>query len=250
MKESIKKLLITGNYFAINKDLVRELGIEKAFLLTVFVEASEILADKEGWFYQTIPTIEHLTGFSLYRQAGFIDELIKLGYLEQENRGVPKKRFFKINIQKIKEIILKNLEECTLRNLTIDSQETLVNKEININKKYKENNINNNICEKIQNEEGISEKLKAKLIDFVEYRKEIKKGIKTYRVISMMINQIGSKFQNEEHLIMSIDDSIANQYQGVFPVRTHNQKLPPKESYNTRRLRELEEEERNARKNI
>lgn len=32
MKESIKKLLITGNYFAINKNLVRELGIEKGFL--------------------------------------------------------------------------------------------------------------------------------------------------------------------------------------------------------------------------
>ncbi|MDY3237267.1 hypothetical protein [Fusobacterium perfoetens] len=32
MKESIKKLLITGNYFAINKNLVRKLGIEKGFL--------------------------------------------------------------------------------------------------------------------------------------------------------------------------------------------------------------------------
>lgn len=109
--------------------------------------------------------------------------------------------------------------------------------EVSKNKRSK-NEVNN-----IENElekENISFELKDKIIEFIEYRKEIKKTIKTYRVIKTLLGQIGSKFFDENHLIKSIDDSIANQYQGVFPIKI-NKQPQQEESYVTRKLRELRE---------
>ena len=40
-----------------------------------------------------------------------------------------------------------------------------------------------------------------------------------------MLKQIGTKYIDENHLILSIDDSIANQYQGVFPVKIFNRPI-------------------------
>ena len=67
--------------------------------------------------------------------------------------------------------------------------------------------------------ENISLELKNKIKEFIKYRKEIKKTIQTYTVISKILNQIGTKYIDENHLILSIEDSMANQYQGIFPIK-------------------------------
>ena len=99
---------------------------------------------------------------------------------------------------------------------------TPCSKKIGHNKEHNIKNINKelsiNITEQLDTE-NISFELKDKLKEFIQYRKEIKKPIKTYTVISKMLKQIGSKYADENHLILSIDDSIANQYQGVFPIK-------------------------------
>lgn len=98
--------------------------------------------------------------------------------------------------------------------------------DINKNKIIRMNNKNNlikkinkkddDIKEQIEQEE-ISDELKEKLIEFIEYRQEVKKPIKTYRTINALISQLGKKYLSEDHLIDSIDNAIANGYQGVFP---------------------------------
>lgn len=67
----------------------------------------------------------------------------------------------------------------------------------------------------------IGSRLKRKLYDFIQYRKEIKKPIKTIRSIKTAINQIGKEYKDEEHLIESIESSIANGYQGIFPTKNY-----------------------------
>lgn len=98
--------------------------------------------------------------------------------------------------------------------------------DINKNKIIRMNNKNNlikkinkkddDIKEQIEQEE-IGDELKEKLIEFIEYRQEVKKPIKTYRTINALISQLGKKYVSEDHLIDSIDNAIANGYQGVFP---------------------------------
>ena len=63
--------------------------------------------------------------------------------------------------------------------------------------------------------EGIGFELTDKLEEFIQYRKEIKKPLKTDRSLKMMVNNIGKEFKDEYHLIDCIDFAIMNEYQGV-----------------------------------
>lgn len=132
-RNSIKQLLMSSNYFILNKQLVKALGIETAFLLSALVEADDQLADEEGWFYQTSKTIEDITGLSNYKQSLGIEKLIDLGILEQINKGIPMKRYFKISYEKIQKLLFKKFENCTSKNLKTSSQKISKNKELNIN---------------------------------------------------------------------------------------------------------------------
>lgn len=244
-RNSIKHLLMSSNYFVLNKKLVKELGIETAFLLTSLVEADEMLADENGWFYQTVPQIEEMTGLSEHKQKKCIDKLISLGILSQENKGMPMKRYFKLNYMQVLNILIPSTEKTPdqapeklmskdLKNSGPCTEKITDNKEYNINNINKKININ--ISEQLDTE-NISFELKDKIKEFIQYRKEIKKPIKTYTVISTMLKQIGSKYTDENHLILSIDDSMANQYQGVFPIKI-NKSAVQKKSYAQKWLEE------------
>ncbi len=151
-KNSIKQLLMTSNFYVLNKQLVKSLGIETAFFLTTLVEADETLADDEGWFYQTSKTLEEITGLSNHKQTKCIEQLISLGILLQENKGVPMKRYFKLNYDQILKFLntriektsnqeLKKVESKPLKNLKTSFQKNSMNKEYNINNLDKELNI-------------------------------------------------------------------------------------------------------------
>ncbi|MFR4480055.1 MAG: hypothetical protein ACLUBL_12145 [Fusobacterium sp.] len=151
-RNSIKQLLMTSNFYVLNKQLVKKLGIETAFFLTALVEADETLADNEGWFYQTSKTLEEITGLSNHKQTKCIEQLFSLGILLQENKGVPMKRYFKLNYDQILKFLntriektsnqeLKKVESKSLKNLKTSFQKNSNNKEYNINNLDKELNI-------------------------------------------------------------------------------------------------------------
>ena len=77
-RNSIKHLLMSSNYFVLNKKLVKILGIETAFFLTSLAEADEMLADKDGWFYQTVPQMQEVTGLSEHKQNSYCSLIIVL----------------------------------------------------------------------------------------------------------------------------------------------------------------------------
>lgn len=152
-RNSIKNLLMSSNYYALNKTLVRNLGIETAFFLTTLVEADETLADDEGWFYQTAPALEKITGLSNHKQSKCIEELISLGILLQENKGMPMKRYFKLNYEQVLKFLntrvektskqgLKEVKNKDSKNSKACFQKNSNNKELNINNLDKELNIN------------------------------------------------------------------------------------------------------------
>ncbi|WP_211492757.1 MULTISPECIES: replication initiator protein A [unclassified Fusobacterium] len=125
-------------------------------------------------------------------------------------------------------------EDCTYtstENCTHSSTENLYasnNNRVRITKS-KNNFSKNNIGDQLQNE-NIGSDLKEKIIEYIAYRKEIKKPIKTYKVISGIISRIGKDFKDEKHLILSIDYSMSNQWQGVFPAVIKQQNNIQKES--------------------
>ena len=159
---TLKQLLMSSSYFVLNKQIVKAIGIEAGFLLTTLIDASDGLANEDGWFYKTSPSLEEETGLSNHKQSKIIEELTKLGILEQENKGMPMKRYFRINFQKIEELVFKkdlknsnasikenekqgfkNFESKDLKNSNACIEKISNNKELNNNNLNKE--LNNNI---------------------------------------------------------------------------------------------------------
>lgn len=157
LEKTFKQLLMSSNYYTLNKQIVKTLGIESAFLLTILIEASDCLADDEGWFYQTIETLEDLTGLSRHKQNKIIQDLIEASILIQENRGTPCRRFFKISFQEIENLVFKKTETSLLKidkldckkltNYSVKKSQTSLLK-IDNNKEHNINNINKELNHK------------------------------------------------------------------------------------------------------
>ena len=169
-ERTFKQLLMSSNYYTLNKQIVKALGIEPAFLLTILVEASDGLADDEGWFYQTIETLEELTGLSRHKQNKMIQDLIETNILIQENRGTPCRRFFKISFQEIENLVFKKTETSLLKidkldcknltNYSVKNSQTSLSK-INNNKEHNINNINKELNHKEHKSYELNENLKT-----------------------------------------------------------------------------------------
>ena len=171
-EKTFKQLLMSSNYYTLNKQIVKELGIESAFLLTILIEASDGLADNEGWFYQTIEKIGELTGLGRHKQDKIIKELIDLKILEQKNKGVPCKRYFKVNYEMIENLVFQNQQsslsengklDCPKKtNYSVENSQTSLSENGN-NKEYIINNLNKELNHKEHNKsyDDCSDDLKA-----------------------------------------------------------------------------------------
>lgn len=171
-EKTFKQLLMSSNYYTLNKQIVKELGIESAFLLTILIEASDGLADSEGWFYQTIEKIGELTGLGRHKQDKIIKELIDLKILEQKNKGVPCKRYFKVNYEMIENLVFQNQQSSLSENGKLDCQKktnySAKNSQTSLsengnNKEYIINNLNKELNHKEHNKsyDDCSDDLKA-----------------------------------------------------------------------------------------
>ncbi|MFA1744124.1 hypothetical protein ACDQ58_03850 [Fusobacterium animalis] len=169
-ERTFKQLLMSSNYYTLNKQIVKTLGIEPAFLLTILIEASDGLADDEGWFYQTIETLEELTGLSRHKQNKIIQDLVEAKILIQENRGTPCRRYFKISFQEIENLVFKKTETSLLKinkldcknltNYSVKNSQTSLSK-INNNKEHNINNINKELNHKEHKSYELDENLKT-----------------------------------------------------------------------------------------
>lgn len=140
----------------------------------------------------------------------------------------------------------ENFTDSSKENLTNTSLQNLDSSKNNIiNNKSSKNNYNkNDIISEIQSLE-IGEELKTKLMEFFNFRKEIKKPIKTMASINKLVSSIGKSFIDETDLMECIDNSIMNGYQGVFPNKNKKSEVK-KKSFAQRELERIEAEEKNT----
>lgn len=142
-----KSLFLSDEFYPLVKVCLYTLGNDCALLLNVLVEADKLLADEDGWFYQTIETIERFSTLKRSKQDKAIKTLLHYGIIEQQNRGIPMKRYFRINDEVLEDFIKSN--QCVLKtgyvetyqptlskNNKLISRESTTNKEIT-NKKIK-----------------------------------------------------------------------------------------------------------------
>lgn len=108
MNRPIEIFSLSSNYWVVNKSILKELGIDASFLLSAMAETDNLLADDDGWFYQTIEKLEEITTLTRHKQSQAIKLLIEKQLLEQQNRGIPMKRYFRINYEELTSLVAKN----------------------------------------------------------------------------------------------------------------------------------------------
>lgn len=113
----VKSIIRSSNYWNLSKPLVKKLGIETAFLFTNLIEADEMMKTKDGWFFQTIEKLEDVTTLSRHKQDNSIKQLQEIGLIEVSVKGMPAKRYFKINEESLIAILFDNKQQTSLRNI-------------------------------------------------------------------------------------------------------------------------------------
>ncbi|ENQ9595507.1 hypothetical protein ACETIV_001969 [Enterobacter hormaechei] len=79
-------------------------GITGALLLSQIVYWQNRMEGQ--WFYKTQTDLEDETGLTRYEQEGARKKLVSCGVLEEAKRGIPAKLYFRVNHERLEELLL------------------------------------------------------------------------------------------------------------------------------------------------
>lgn len=99
----ILELLRADGSITVNKNLIQAIGLNEAVLYCellsrYFYFESKVLLDEEGCFYNTQYDLQAGTGLGEKAQRTAINNLKSLGLIDVKRKGMPAKRYFKINL--------------------------------------------------------------------------------------------------------------------------------------------------------
>lgn len=190
---NILKLIANNGFITVNKEIVRCLGLEEAVLLGELAGKYNYweernLLDEEGFFFATAEDIEHETGLSAYKQRTAFKNIESKGIIETKFKGVPPKKYFKINIEK--------LDSYLSNSLTVNSKKIkeLTLKNFNTNNNITNNNITNdtlyNASKDALAETSSTDINEGEVLNFSEFNSNNNKPVKN-------LTNEGSYLENE-----------------------------------------------------
>lgn len=204
----VKQVLLSSNFWVLNKTVVKIFGLETAFLLVNLAEAENMMSDEQGWFYQTSDTLEELTGLSRYKQDKCIEELEGHGVLEKDVRGIPAKRYFRFNHKALSDKIVKN-SQTTVKNISeLELKEFTTNKE-SINKE--------------SNKEYCSTEVEPKVSDSGEDKKTKKEMEEDFEKLWKLYPNKAGKKKAKSSYMKAIKDGVTNKkiQDGIVRYKTY-----------------------------
>lgn len=93
--------LDSGNYIAANRSLIKAFGLHVAVIIGELASEAKYWKKRgqleDGWFFSTVENIEEATGLNAYYQREAIKQLHELGFIETKYKGLPRKRYIRIN---------------------------------------------------------------------------------------------------------------------------------------------------------
>lgn len=94
-------LLRSDAHISVNKALMFAIGVNEALIYSELLSRQAYFDSRDqltedGYFFNTIDDLESGTSLSVYQQRIAINNLKKLGLIDVQVKGLPPKRFFKI----------------------------------------------------------------------------------------------------------------------------------------------------------
>jgi DNA-binding transcriptional regulator GbsR (MarR family) len=255
---NILSLLASDNYIVINRDLLKKYGINVTLMLCElaseynYFDKSGMLED--GMFFSTIDNISERTGLSKYQQSEALKVLDKIGIVKSVVKGIPAKRYFKIDVEELAKQIV-NISPSSCKEIgkldgekleTKNNNKKVLNKSNNLKDKESKKEDNNNTqiehvekttCRKkkktISYDEQIAEytqneDLQNALKAFLQMRSFIKKPMTEY-ALKLMLKKLDELGNNDMTKIAILNQSITHNWQGIFPLKdeyTKQEKQP------------------------
>lgn len=146
---NIISLLASDSYIIVNKELIKELGLEESIIvgdlasMHLYLKRENKLND-DGFFFYTVEAMQDNTSLTDYQQRRALETLKNKGIIEIQRREMPAKRFIKINISNLEQLFSitssQKTEELVLKKFE--------NKDIDISNDISNNNIYNNTLSK------------------------------------------------------------------------------------------------------
>lgn len=135
-------LLGNGSNVAVNKFLIKNVGLEAGFLFSTLVDFENYLIsqgkiESGSWFYAGRDSLEEQTTLSAHKQKQAEKILLEAGLIEIKLKGVPAKNHYSI----CSDQVLKIFENWMSKNLTSSSENS---SDHIISNNTKENNTKNN----------------------------------------------------------------------------------------------------------
>ena len=262
---SILKQLASNNYISVNKTLIKLFGLEESVLLGElcseydYWEKNDKLED--GLFYSTISNIEENTGLSEYQQRSAIQSLKNCGVLETIVKGLPAKRYFKINEDKLIEF----LQTSSLKIQELDTEKSNLNNNItNKNNKKHTNSINtisrdflgsaNKVdkpkkqnryskCMDMINKFTDNSKVRELLITYLNFRLELKDKPLYANQWKGMLNKLSELCGADiNSLCEVIQQSIDRGYLSFFPVSSYSKRDSKQPSFDHTNYRSVDDD--------
>ena len=119
----------SGEWCQLSYPVLRASSSQEAVMMMHLMNKSRLFraSEKDGWFYCTVRGVQLETGMSDDSQRRTINKLKKRGWVETMQRGLPAKRYFHLNMQKMvldsTGIDLEAPELDTQEPLELDTQE-------------------------------------------------------------------------------------------------------------------------------
>ena len=241
----ISSTIAGDNFIVVNRDLITKLGLNSAVMLcelanerSYYINSGELVG---GMFYSTIENIQKRTGLSRRQQSKAISELKEFGIIEAVVKGVPAKRYFKLNESEILKLLAnkKYVENQNVQNehgslYEMNKQASSKCTGKNNKKNNKKNNNNNTKKERkkkesnkttnydsIINESIQDESVKKEIYEFIKMRKLIKKPM-TDRALKGLISKLNELSSNPVDQAKILERSVINDWQSVYPLPSNN----------------------------
>ena len=139
MQENINivSLLASDNFIVINRGLLKRYGLNVTLMLCELASEynfykKEGKLEDDGMFFSTIENITDKTGLSRYQQAEALKTLDEMGIVKSFVKGVPAKRFFKLDIEKLASKIANNSPSSLQKTNKLDVKKLATNNNNNI----------------------------------------------------------------------------------------------------------------------
>ena len=245
---SVIDILSSGNYIVVNKKIASELGLCEAILLGELASEHKYWSNTEnledGFFYSTVENIKENTTLSKDQQRNAMNTLKEKGIVTVILKGIPAKRYVRINEDAVIPYILDKFVQNGLTSSYQTSDQVVGKHDSKLSEnttascrktrqqvvgKYGGNNKQESKKESIKERKhsGYDEilatiaddNLRDTYLEYIKMRKMIKAPM-TDRALQMLINKVEQlEPGNTERQKLLLDTAILNNWKSVYPLK-------------------------------